>query len=61
MNQVQERLEEERFQILDLQSTTEDVDLAEAITDLQLRQTALQATLGVTSNILPVSLMDLLF
>ncbi len=61
MNQVQERLEEEKFQILDLQSTTEDVDLAEAITELQLRQTALQATLGVTSNILPVSLMDLLF
>ncbi len=61
LNQVQERLEEERFQILDLQSTTEDVDLAEAISDLQLRQTALQATLGVAANILPVSLMDLLF
>ncbi len=61
LNQVQERLEEESFQILDLQSTTEDVDLAEAITELQLRQTALQATLGVASNILPMSLMDLLF
>ncbi len=61
INQVQERLEEERFQILDLQSTTEDADLAGAITELQLRQTALQATLGVASNILPMSLMDLLF
>ncbi|MEO2004749.1 MAG: hypothetical protein ABGY41_11685 [Candidatus Poribacteria bacterium] len=59
--QVQHRLEEERFQILELQSITEDVDLAEAITDLQLRQTALQATLGVAANILPRSLMDLLF
>jgi flagellar hook-associated protein 3 FlgL len=61
MNQVFDRLEEERFQILDLQSTTEDADLAEAITELQLRQTALQATLSVASNILPTSLMDLLF
>ena len=59
--QVQRRLEEERFQILELQSITEDVDLAEAITDLQLRQTALQATLAVAANILPRSLMDLLF
>ncbi len=61
IEQVEQRLESSRLELQDLQSQVEDSDLTEAITALQIRQTALQATLGVSAQLLPVSLMDFLF
>lgn len=57
---TRERLEAQALEIQTLQSTIEDADLAESISELQLRQTALQATLGVAGQVLPTTLMDFL-
>ena len=61
LDQVRDRLASSQLEIQRYQSTIVDVDLTEAITELQVRQTALQATLGVSAQILPTSLMDFLF
>ncbi|MBM3214560.1 flagellar hook-associated protein 3 [Candidatus Poribacteria bacterium] len=60
VQQTRVRLENTESEIRSLQSTIEDADLAESISEMQLRQTALQATLGVASQTIPLSLMDLL-
>ena len=61
IGQIKVRLESAQSDIRNLQSTIEDADLAQSITQLQIKQTALQATLGVTAQLLPGSLMDFLF
>lgn len=60
VQKTRDRLEAQALEIQSLQSTIEDADLAESISDLQLRQTALQATLGVAGQVLPTTLMDFL-
>lgn len=60
VQRTRERLEAQALEIQTLQATIEDVDLAEAISDLQIRQVALQATLGVAGQVLPQSLLEFL-
>lgn len=57
---TRERLDAQALEIETLQSNVEDADLAESISALQMRQTALQATLGVAGQVLPTTLMDFL-
>jgi flagellar hook-associated protein 3 FlgL len=60
LERTSERLQDLQHEIRSLQSTVEDVDLADAISLLQQRQIALQATLGASGQILPLSLLDFL-
>lgn len=60
LDQTESRLEDFAGEISALQARVEDADLADSISDLTLRQTALQATLGVAGQIMPMSLMDFL-
>jgi flagellar hook-associated protein 3 FlgL len=60
VQKTRDRLEAQALEIQSLQATIEDADLAESISALQLRQTALQATLGVAGQVLPTTLMDFL-
>ncbi|MEW6201029.1 MAG: flagellar hook-associated protein FlgL [bacterium] len=54
------RLENIRINTKELLSKKEDVDMAEAITDLALQQNIYQAALGAGARILQVSLLDFL-
>lgn len=58
---IREQMLAERVEVENIRSQFEDADLAQVISDLQLRQIALQATLGVTANMVPVTLLDFLF
>jgi flagellin-like hook-associated protein FlgL len=55
---TQRNLEDENVQLQAALSEEIDVDLVEAITNLTARQTALQASLQATANILQLSLLD---
>jgi flagellar hook-associated protein 3 FlgL len=55
-----ERLEDLSFDITQILSDTEDIDLAEAITEFSLRQTALQAALESAARIIQPSLLNFL-
>lgn len=54
------RLQEQELVLRTQQSEIEDVDIAEAIMELQTQEVALQATLGAMSRALQPSLMDFL-
>lgn len=53
-------LADSKLTLLDLQSKTEDVDMAEAILDLQTRQNMYQAAIATASHILSLTLADYL-
>lgn len=60
VQRTRERLEAQALEIQTLQAGIEDADLAKALSDLQIRQVALQATLGVAGRVLPQSLLEFL-
>jgi flagellar hook-associated protein 3 FlgL len=49
-----------KLTLTEQKSNIEDVDLAEAATDLALQETAYQAALSATSSIISISLVDYL-
>ena len=53
-------LADSKLTLLDLQSKTEDADMAEAILDLQTRQNMYQAAISTASHVLSLSLADYL-
>ena len=57
---IQQRLEDQKYTFELLKSNYEDVDLAEAITELTKSQTAYQAALGTSAKISQLSLLDFL-
>jgi len=57
---VVNRLTDEQGNLKNLRSQVNDVDMAQAITDLQLRQNVLQASLATGAQIMRVSLVDFL-
>ncbi|NIA21934.1 MAG: hypothetical protein GWP05_08240, partial [Anaerolineaceae bacterium] len=60
LDSARERVEDQMLQIESLLSETRDLDYVEAVSRLQMLQTTFQASLQVTANILPMSLMDFL-
>jgi len=53
-------LEEQKINFTKIKSSAEDIDMAKAISDLQFQQTALQASLQVSANIIQPSLLNYL-
>ncbi len=60
IERAQARLGDERVALTSQLSEIEDVDLAEAIMELQLQEVAYQATLGAMTQVLQPSLVDFL-
>lgn len=60
IERAQARLGDEQIALTTQLSEIEDVDLAEAVMELQLQQVAYQATLGAMSQVLQPSLVDFL-
>jgi flagellar hook-associated protein 3 FlgL len=60
LDQVRERHEEIKLQLDSLRSNLEDIDLAEALTQLNKQQTGYEATITAASKIVQVSLLDFL-
>ncbi|MEF2243951.1 flagellar hook-associated protein FlgL [Paenibacillus sp. IITD108] len=57
---VEERILDEQIGLKELRSKVGDVDMAEAIIDLQLKENVLQASLATGAKIMQVSLADFL-
>lgn len=55
---VKERIEDQIISLKELRSNVGDVDMAEALIELQQRENVLQASLAVGARILQVSLID---
>jgi len=53
-------LEDNKINLKKVRSSEEDLDITKAISDMQFQQTALQASLGVSAQIIQPSLMDYL-
>lgn len=60
LNIAKNRIEANRLSIKDLQSKVEDLDMAEAISQLRLQEDVYRAGLGVGARVLPPSLLDFL-
>lgn len=57
---VESRIEDQIVSLKDLRSKTGDVDMAEALIELQQRENVLQASLAIGARIMQVSLIDFL-
>ena len=58
ISMTKESLEKDKVNMIQIKSNAEDIDLAKAISDLQFQQTALQASLKVSAEIIQPSLMN---
>lgn len=57
---TQDSLENDKVNLTKIKSDAEDIDMAKAISDLQFQQTALEASLSVSAQIIQPSLLNFL-